>query len=130
MIEDALENNFKMSESGIYISPPIGSLNYYRDLIKNFPEYENPEVFGMHDNANITFQLKESKIALETVLSIQPRETGSKGEGEKTTDQIVDEMCTMFQDKLPDRLKKPEKPAKKTFAEEPKYIDSLSVCCD
>lgn len=55
LVEDALENNFKMSESGIYVSPPVGSLSYYRDLIKNFPEYENPEVFGMHDNANITF---------------------------------------------------------------------------
>jgi dynein heavy chain len=55
LYEEALENNFKMSESGIYINPPTGSLNYYRDLIKNFPEYENPEVFGMHDNANITF---------------------------------------------------------------------------
>ena len=54
LVDDALENNFKMSESGIYVSPPIGSLSYYRDLIKNFPEYENPEV-GMHDNANITF---------------------------------------------------------------------------
>ena len=37
LVDDALENNFKMSESGIYASPPVGSLSYYRDLIKNFP---------------------------------------------------------------------------------------------
>jgi len=34
----------------------------------------------------------------------------------------------MFQEKLPEKLKKPDKPvAKKSHGEEPKYIDSLSV---
>jgi dynein heavy chain, axonemal len=70
LTEEVLEDNFKLSESGTYKSIPIGALDYYREIIRNFPEYENPEVFGMHDNANITFQLKESKISLDTVLSI------------------------------------------------------------
>jgi len=45
-----------------------------------------PEVFGMHDNANITFELKESKNALDTILSIQPRDTGGAASGGKSTD--------------------------------------------
>ena len=37
----------------------------------------------------------------------------------------------MFQEKFPEKLKKPDKPvSKKSHGEEPKYIDSLSVCCD
>lgn len=72
LIEDALLDNYKFSESGTYASPKIGSLQYYRqeynksnkilnyfwwnrDLIDKFPSFESPEVFGMHDNANITF---------------------------------------------------------------------------
>jgi len=64
------EDNYNFSESGTYISPTVGDLDYYRGIIERFPEYESPEVFGMHDNANITFELKESKITLDTILSI------------------------------------------------------------
>ena len=40
-------------------------------------------------------------------------------------------MCTMFQEKLPEKLKKPDKPvSKKSHGEVPKYIDSLYVWCD
>ena len=55
MIEEVVEDGFKLSDSGIYQSVKEGELDYYRDIIKKFPEYESPEVFGMHDNANITF---------------------------------------------------------------------------
>lgn len=50
-------------------------------MIERFPPFESPEVFGMHENANITFQLKESKIALDTILNMQPRESTGGGEG-------------------------------------------------
>jgi dynein heavy chain len=92
LVEEMLENGFKFSESGLYQSVAEGPLDQYREVIRKFPEYESPEVFGMHDNANITFQLKESNVALTTVLSIQPRETSSSataakgGSAPKTTD--------------------------------------------
>lgn len=47
----------------------------YKKFVDVFPDFEKPEVFGMNDNANITFKLTESKSALSTILSIQPRET-------------------------------------------------------
>jgi len=59
----------------------------------------------MHDNANITFQLKESKNATETILSIQPRDVGSSGSG-KSSDEIVADLCKMFEEKSPALLKK------------------------
>lgn len=65
-----MEQNYSFSESGIYVSPDPGNLDFYRNIIEKFPEYEQPEVFGMHDNANIAFELKESKNALETILNI------------------------------------------------------------
>jgi len=34
-----------------------------------------PLVFGMHPNANITFQLQETRKMMDAVLSIQPRAT-------------------------------------------------------
>ena len=48
---------------------------------------EAPEVFGMHPNANITFQLQETCKMMDTILSIQPRATSA--EGGKSPDEIV-----------------------------------------
>lgn len=47
-----------------------------------------PEVFGLHDNANIAYQRQESDNMVGKVLSIQPRVTGQKGGG-LTPDEIV-----------------------------------------
>jgi dynein heavy chain len=70
LTEEVLKDNFAFSESGIYVSPKVGSIDQYREIIEKFPVFESPEVFGMHENANITFQLKESKVALDTILNI------------------------------------------------------------
>jgi len=32
-------------------------LQQYRDFIENLPLIDEPEIFGMHDNANIAFQV-------------------------------------------------------------------------
>jgi len=38
-----------------------------------------PEVFGLHNNANIVYEKDESLVFLETVLSIQPRVASGTG---------------------------------------------------
>ncbi|KAL4466850.1 hypothetical protein ABPG74_010447 [Tetrahymena malaccensis] len=121
--EEVLLDTYKFSESGIYMSSKIGKLKDYKSLIEKYPAFESPEVFGMHENANITFQLKESKIALDTILNMQPRENTASGEGQKTPDQIIEEMCNMFEERLPPPLKKEVFTSKK-----PETIDSLQVC--
>lgn len=40
---------------------------------------DEPEIFGMHENANIAFQKKESDSILNIVLDIQPREVAVEG---------------------------------------------------
>jgi dynein heavy chain len=60
---------------------------------------ENPEVFGLHENANITFQNQESQKIIDTILSIQPRIGGSSGG--KTPDEIVLERTKLLKKGLP-----------------------------
>jgi len=53
------------SPSGIYYCPRYTTLQEYRDFIETFPIIEDPEIFGMHENANIIYQVKYI-ILLET----------------------------------------------------------------
>ena len=41
----------------IYYSPEADSIKTYREYIENLPYNDDPEVFGMHDNANLAFQV-------------------------------------------------------------------------
>jgi len=56
-------------------------LNNYRDYVRTLPFNEGPEVFGLHDNANISSAISETNLLLETALSLQPRSDGGSGKG-------------------------------------------------
>ena len=76
---DILEDGYKFSESGIYFAPSNGALDIYRTYIDTLPLIDNPEVFGLHENANITYQNQESEKIVNTILSIQPRVSVAAG---------------------------------------------------
>ena len=43
--------------SGIYYSPDMDTLNEFRKYIEDLPIIDEPEIFAMHENANISFQV-------------------------------------------------------------------------
>lgn len=65
-----------------------------------------PEIFGLHENANITYQRAESNKMIETILSIQPRLATAAGG--MTPDEIVLEKAKDFLDSLPELLDQKE----------------------
>ena len=54
---EILEEGYKFSPSGIYYPPEFEGLSDYRQFIENLPLNDEPEVFGMNENANIAFQV-------------------------------------------------------------------------
>ena len=54
--EEALLDEYFYSDSEIYKAPPNGNADSYRAYINELPEEDKPEVFGLHDNANIAYQ--------------------------------------------------------------------------
>lgn len=50
-----LNDDYFYSESEIYKAPPFGNAQSYKDYIKSLPLEDSPEVFGLHDNANIAY---------------------------------------------------------------------------
>jgi dynein heavy chain, axonemal len=99
---EALKDNYNFSPSGLYYSPPDGKIESFREYIDSFPLNADPEVFGMHGNANISYESQESNLIIETILSIQPRVSGSAGG--MTPDQIVLEKAKNFLEHLPEPL--------------------------
>lgn len=54
-------SNSRFSESGIYYVPPKGSYEDYVEYVRSLPLIPNPEVFGLHENADITKDQKETQ---------------------------------------------------------------------
>mmetsp|Transcript_44339 Transcript_44339/g.86753 ORF Transcript_44339/g.86753 Transcript_44339/m.86753 type:complete len:4144 (+) Transcript_44339:98-12529(+) len=98
-----LDDKYAFSPSGVYYAPVEGALDDYKSYVDSLPANEDPEIFGMHENANITFQNKETNAILSTALDLQPREMGS--EGGQTPDEIVAQLAQEFAEKCPDFLK-------------------------
>lgn len=55
-----------------YLCPKANSnVQIFRDYIQStFPVVEKADIFGMHENANLTYNLKETKILIDTVMAI------------------------------------------------------------
>jgi dynein heavy chain len=98
---DILDESYKFSSSGIYYSPEDGNLEYYRNYINSLPYDDSPEVFWLHENANITFQNQESERLLNDILSVQPRIASSGG---RSNDDIVMETVANLSKSLPEAL--------------------------
>ena len=86
-LEAVLDDAYRFTPSGVYYAPEEGDLTSFRQYINDLPLTEAPEVFGMHPNADITFQMQETRKMMDSVLSIQPRATSA--EGGKSPDEVV-----------------------------------------
>jgi len=125
-----LNPDYEFSSSGTYKCPPnsdTATAEEFREWARGFPLTELPEVFGMHDNANITFMQQESDKLIGTVLSIQPREAG--GGGGKSSEEIVMEIAKDQAERVPQHLtQETGHPTTFVIAEETGLMNSLGTC--
>ena len=66
----------RFSSSPLYYAPPHGEFQSYIDYIRSLPIIPHPEVFGLHENADITkdnqetFQVNYSLILLSLLFTV------------------------------------------------------------
>ncbi|KAJ3342024.1 Dynein heavy chain 7, axonemal [Gonapodya sp. JEL0774] len=94
-------DSYKFSSSGIYFAPPKGSYESYLQFIKALPLSQNPEVFGLHENADIAKDLKESNEMVSSILLTQSRAGGGSSSGGKSQDQVLSDLASDIMSKLP-----------------------------
>ncbi|KAL3678222.1 hypothetical protein R1sor_021178 [Riccia sorocarpa] len=93
-----LNEDYWLSRSGIYFAPSDGSYEHYVEHIKQFPLIATPEAFGLHDNADITKDQKESEFFCSALLSTQSSTRLTRG---KSKEEVVFELAEEMSNSLP-----------------------------
>nr|CAH7751153.1 unnamed protein product [Callosobruchus chinensis] len=98
--EAVTKPRYTFSPSGIYYVPDDNSHEGAVNYIKSLPINPMPEVYGLHENADITKDNQETAILLQGVLLTQTQITAGGG-GEDTQDMIID-LANDILSKVPD----------------------------
>ena len=98
------EGNYVFTEAGTYVLPTLDTLKEYQAYAEKLPEHDEPDIFGMHDNADITHETRRSDSLLTDLLKIQPK-VRPKSAG-RSNDEVVLDLATRLRQSLPERLDK------------------------
>jgi len=101
LVERCLSPDFTFVAGNLtyYIPPTNPDIEVYRKFIAELPLVDDPEVFGLHGNADLAYRTAQTKTTLATILDIQPKEGG--GGGGLTREEIVLKMVEDLQHKMP-----------------------------
>merc|ERR1712100_249060 len=92
-----------LSDSGNYIVPEDGSWDLYKAYCDSLPLVSEPEVFGMHENANITKNQNETTNLFTSILVTQSSSGGGGGSGasrEDTMDLVAADVLSKLKDEF------------------------------
>ena len=94
------KEGYKFSPSGVYSMPPVkDDLKGYQDYIMSRPINDNPEMFGLHDNANITYANNETDGLLSAILNAGGSSSGGGGGG-SNRDQMLEDLANDIMNKI------------------------------
>ena len=96
---DILRNNYVTDFSG-YIIPKYLTQDQVMESINGMSLTDSPEAFGLHPNADITYQTRAGGDVLATIVDIQPKD--SSGGGGETREEKVYRMADEMLAKLPE----------------------------
>jgi len=87
--------------SPAYAQPAAESHAEYLDAIRGLPSADAPGVFGLHENAAITKDLKETRELFDAILLTQAR-TGGGGGGGSGSDEMLGRIADDIAARLPE----------------------------
>uniref|UniRef100_A0A667IGB4 Dynein axonemal heavy chain 3 n=1 Tax=Lynx canadensis TaxID=61383 RepID=A0A667IGB4_LYNCA len=73
------QDHYSLAPGDTYYIPPHGSYQSYIEYLRNLPITTHPEVFGLHENADITKDNQETNQLFQGVLLTLPRQSGGSG---------------------------------------------------
>ena len=97
--ENICDNGFKFYE-GYPLPTNCKTIEEYQDFISDMPMQDFPEVFGLHSNADICYQINTASSILDTILHVQPKESSGAKLGD-TREAVVGRIAEDMLKKLP-----------------------------
>uniref|UniRef100_A0AAX7UY72 Dynein axonemal heavy chain 12 n=1 Tax=Astatotilapia calliptera TaxID=8154 RepID=A0AAX7UY72_ASTCA len=98
--KDIIETfRYPFSPSGDYCAPPKSSYQDYILFIKELPFSQHPEVFGMHENVDISKDLQQTKLLFDSLILTQGG--GSEGGTHSESDNMLYDIANDILTKLP-----------------------------
>lgn len=99
-VENALHTeNFQVSSSSLYYIPADGSLQAYKDYVASLPNIDPPSTFGQNANADISSMIRDARVLLDTLVSLQPAVSAEDGASRET---IVLDLARDMLERLPE----------------------------
>ncbi|XP_057342987.1 dynein axonemal heavy chain 3 isoform X2 [Manis pentadactyla] len=95
------QDHYYLAPGDTYYIPPHGSYQSYIEYLRNLPITAHPEVFGLHENADITKDNQETNQLFQGVLLTLPRQSGGSG---KSSQEVVEELAQDILSKLPNEF--------------------------
>jgi dynein heavy chain len=89
-----LDHDHKYSPSGIYSQTTPTDYEGYLEFIRTLPINDTPEIFGLHDNANISFANNETNSLLGSLLATGGGGGGSTTGGGLSRDAMIEEVAS------------------------------------
>lgn len=99
---EVLQEGWKFSPSGVFCTPEVDEESpheSYINYINSLPINAGPEVFGMHENANLTFTQNEVYDCFDTILSLQAG--SSSGVRDSSREEQICQIARVIEAKLP-----------------------------
>ena len=97
---EVLNDDYSWSPSGSYVMPHATTRDETVAHIRGLPSVPHPEIFGLHENADITCDQNETYAMFETVLSLQPRVSG--GAGAASREETIEAAAKDIFEKVPE----------------------------
>ena len=95
---DILEDSYTFSPNGVYYAPKLGPIGSVIEYIQSLPIQQPPEIFGLHENANLTKDQNETTLLFSSIIATRSGGGGGGGGGdEELLKKIADDVL----DKLP-----------------------------
>eukprot|EP00803_Ostreobium_quekettii_P008971 evm.model.scf_437EXC.8 EVM.evm.TU.scf_437EXC.8 scf_437EXC:34649-40478(-) len=99
--EEIHDKDYKFSPSGTYRPPEHMDHKGCLQFINSLPLISHPEVFGLHENADITKDLKETNQFLDSMMLTQSRDATGGG---KSMEETIGEVASDILASLPDNF--------------------------
>jgi len=96
-----VQDGYAFSSSGQYRTLPAGNQQQYVEHIRTMPLAPHPEVFGMHENADITSAQDDTLRLFSAILQLLPRNSVAGG---KSREETISECARSIQKRLPEQF--------------------------